>query len=397
MSQILHYFWLVPSLLSILGLFLSLWIIVPAPTYSLLPLAVVAPEVSPWLMSLHVLELLLIVFVHNSWWSALILTCSLLGLLLSLLPLSQLATLNDQLAAEMETGLGIDYLQNISDLLQSPMRPQPFVLADVFRGIPTKAVRIQRGIIFASPEGVDLKLNIYQPLLTGKYPALVLIYGGAWREGTPDSYETFSAYMAAQGYSVIAIDYRHAPQYRFPVQLEDVRAALHYIQDHAHNLEVDPDRMALMGRSAGGHLAALAAYEQDAIPFRAVISYYGPSDLTEGFHDPPFPNPINTRSVLQDFLGGTPEEMSERYQKASPNRYVRPDLPPSLLIYGGRDHVVQSKFGRMLYTQLRASGNRAVFLEIPWAEHAFDAVFSGISNQLALYYTERFIASLLYS
>ncbi|MDJ0575729.1 MAG: alpha/beta hydrolase [Xenococcaceae cyanobacterium MO_234.B1] len=393
---ILQFLWLVPLLLSMLGFFLSLWIIVPAPTFSLLPLGVGAPEVSPWLIAINGSALLLTVFVHKSWLSALILICSLLGLMLSLLPLSQLPTTNGQFGAEMATGLGADYLQHVPQVLQTQMRPQPFVLKDVFRGIGQKEVRIQRGIIFASPDRVDLKLNIYRPLLTGKYPALIILYGGAWREGTPNSYETFSSYMAAQGYSVIAIDYRHAPQYKFPAQLEDVQAALQYIQEHADNLEVDTERMAVMGRSAGGHLATLAAYQQDAISFRAVVSYYAPTDLTEEYHDPPFPNPIGTHTVLHNFLGGTPDELSELYTQASPYSYVRPTLPPSLLVYGGRDHVVQAKFGRRQYNQLRETGNRAVWLEIPWAEHAFDAVFPGVSNQLALYYTERFIASLLY-
>jgi acetyl esterase/lipase len=393
---ILQFLWLVPLLLSMLGLFLSLWIVIPAPTFSLLPLGVGAPEVSPWLIALNAIALLLTVVVHNTWLFALILICSLLGLLLSLLPLSQLPRTNSQFAVEMATSLGTDYLQHVPQDLQARMRPQPFILADVFRGICKQEVRIQRGIIFAYCDQVDLKLNLYRPLLTGKYPAVIILYGGAWREGTPDSYETFSCYMAAQGYSVITIDYRHAPQYKFPAQLEDVQAALHYIQEQTDNLEVDPQRMAVMGRSAGGHLATLAAYQQDAIPFRAVISYYGPTDLVEGYHDPPFPNPIDTHTILHNFLGGTPDELSQLYKKASPNSYVRATLPPSLLVYGGRDHIVQAKFGRQLYNQLRATGNRAVWLEIPWAEHAFDAVFPGVSNQLALYYTERFIASLLY-
>jgi acetyl esterase/lipase len=72
-------------------------------------------------------------------------------------------------------------------------------------------------------------------------------------------------------------------------------------------------------------------------------------------------------------------------------------LPPSLLIYGGRDHVVQSKYGRALGLALREQGNQAVFIEIPWADHVFDAVFGGISNQLALYYTERFLGWALRS
>lgn len=393
---IFQFLWVFPLLLSMLGFFLSLWIIIPAPTFSLLPLGVGATEVSPWLIAINGSALVLTVFVHPSWLSPLILICSLLGLVLSLMPLSQLSKTNGQLATEMETSLGTNYLQHVPQGLQVQMRPQPFILVDVFRGIRQKKVRIQRGIIFARPDRVDLKLNIYRPLLTGKYPALILLYGGAWREGTPNSYEAFSTYMAAQGYSVIAIDYRHAPQYKYPAQLEDVQTALQYIQEHADNLEVNTERMAMMGRSAGGHLATLIAYQQDVIPLRAVVSYYGPTDLTEGYYDPPFPNPIDTHTVLRNFLGGTPDELSEVYKTASPNSYVRPTLPPSLLIYGGRDHIVQAKFGRQLYSQLRATGNRAVWLEIPWAEHAFDAVFPGVSNQLALYYTERFIASMLY-
>ena len=128
-----------------------------------------------------------------------------------------------------------------------------------------------------------------------------------------------------------------------------------------------------------------------------MVNYYGPVNLTNGYYNPPFPNPIDTRAVLRAFLGGTPEELAEIYRKASPISYIRPELPPSLLVYAGRDHIVQAKFGRNLYKQLQATGNRAVWLEIPWAEHAFDAVFNGVSNQLALYYTERFLAWALKS
>ena len=274
------------------------------------------------------------------------------------------------------------------------MRPRPFAIADVFRGIPSKEVRIDRGIVFASPDGVDLKLNVYRPLQQGTYPALIVIYGGAWRSGTPDSSEQFSRYMAAQEYSVITIDYRHAPKYKFPHQLEDVKTAIGYIRDRAVDLEVDPDNMAIMGRSAGGHLASLAAY-QDAIPWRGVINYYGPVNLAEGYYDLPVPDPIDIQDVLENFMGGTPEELPELYQQASPLNDLKPNLPPSLLVYPGRDRLVQAKFGRELYEKLRAMENTAIFLEIPWAEHAFDAVFFGVSNQLILYYTERFIALTL--
>ena len=61
------------------------------------------------------------------------------------------------------------------------------------------------------------------------------------------------------------------------------------------------------------------------------------------------------------------------------------------MIYGGRDHIVMSKFGNVLANALEAQQNKVVFIEIPWADHAFDAVFQGVSNQFALYYTERFL------
>ncbi len=380
-------------LFSGIGLFGSLWIMIPAPTFSLLPLGVVAPEISPWLILLNGSALVLTssqlqvgvveeVAIIASYW----------GLLLSGLPLIQLPAANERLASSMAAVLGEDYLNKIPTSLQKQMRPQPFVLLDVFRGIPLEEVRIQRGVVFASPSGVALRLNLYQPLVTGKYPTIIIIYGGAWQNGTANSDESFSRYMAAQGYSVIAIDYRHAPQYKFPSQLEDVQTALEYIQSHAEQLEVDCSRLAIMGRSAGGHLALLTAYQPDALPFRAVVSYYAPSNLTEGYNEPPFPNPIKTHAILHDFLGAGPQEIPEIYQKASPASYVRGNLPPSLLVYADNDHVVQAKFGQRLHQKLHSYGNSTVFLNIPWAEHAFDSVFFGLSNQVALYYTERFLA-----
>lgn len=393
-GSIFQFWWLLPLILSILGLFLSLWIIVPAPTFSLLPFGVCAPEVSPLLIVINVIALASVLWISPSWLSNFVIVCSLLGLLISFLPLLQFPATNQRFTAEMERVLGTDYLQDLQDM-QTSMRSKPLAIADVFRGIPTKEVRIDRGIIFASPDGVDLKLNVYRPLLSGKHPTLIIIYGGAWRTGSPDDYEKFSCYMAARGYSAIAIDYRHAPEYKFPNQLEDVETALRYIQTHADELEVDLKRVAVMGRSAGGHLASLAAYRQNAIPIRAVVNYYGPVDLAKGYYDPPVPDPIDIQTILNNFLGGTPQELPELYQQASPINYLRPKLPPSLLIYAGRDHLVQAKFGRQLYEKLRAMDNPAIWLEIPWAEHAFDAVFFGVSNQLALYYTERFLASIL--
>jgi acetyl esterase/lipase len=127
------------------------------------------------------------------------------------------------------------------------------------------------------------------------------------------------------------------------------------------------------------------------MPIRAVVSYYGPLDLTDGYRNPPRPDPLDVRSIEAAFLGGTPDQMPDRYREASPITYVSRRLPPSLLIYGGRDHVVLPRFGTMLNDRLRAAGATSVLLTIPWAEHAFDAIPNGPSGQLSLYYTEQFL------
>ncbi|WP_052055746.1 alpha/beta hydrolase [Myxosarcina sp. GI1] len=380
-------------LFSVIGLFLSLWIIVPAPNYFLLPLGVVMPEVSPWLVGINAIALVIAVLqIDGGYLSFVLPVISLLALGLSLRPLIQLPRVNQQFASAMEQALGNNYLDEISEAVKSQMRSQPFILVDMFRGIDSSEVRILRGINFASPDGVELKLNTYRPLSPGKYPGIIIIYGGAWRQGSPNKYERFSCYMAARGYTVIAIDYRHAPKYQFPAQLEDVNTALNYIREQANDLEVDVERLALLGRSAGGHLAMLAAYGSEAIGVKAVVNYYGPTNLVEGYREPPVPDPIDTRKVLENFLGGTPESHLDLYQQASPINYVKPNLPPSLFIYPERDHLVQAKYGRQIYDKLQTTDSLAILLTIPWAEHAFDAVFKGVSNQLALYYTERFIA-----
>ena len=383
--------------LSGIALFLSLWIVVPAPTRQLLPLGVGAPEISLWLLLFNTIVLVLsLVSRTKSPWLILAVICSLIALLLSSLPLGQLFKTQQQLTTKMSEGLGANYLAQVPTQLQSQMRSQPFSLVDAFTGIKTPKVRHTKGITFAKPEGVPLSMEIYRPLQMGQYPGIVVLYGGGWQNGSPSDHPKFNRYLAARGYTVFAIDYRHAPRYQFPAQLDDVQTALAFIQQHAAKYETDATRLALMGRSAGGHLAMLAAYHQNALPVKAVVSYYGPFNLTKGYQKPPKPDPLNVRAVLSDFLGGSPKELSQQYRLASPTSYITRPLPPTLLVHGSRDHIVKVNFAQDMHKSLQTAGNISVLLEIPWAEHSFDSLFNGLGNQLALYHTERFLAWAFY-
>jgi acetyl esterase/lipase len=389
-------------LFSITGLFLSIWIVTTAPTFPLYPLSVGAPELSPGLLLGNgAIALLILGFWRFQQKSLALLTLSMsmAALALSALPLLQLSAAHQQFAIEMERSLGI----SPETIKPTNGKSQPFSWQTFFTGIPLAPVRYDADIQFAAPNGAPLKLDLYRPTQVGQHPTVVMIHGGAWQHGSPRDNSSISRYLAGQGYTVVAIAYRLAPRYRFPAQIEDVRSALEFIHQNAAKYEIDLNRMAIMGRSAGAHLAMLAAYPTKALAtaspnmptFRAVVNYYGPVDLTQGYFDPPNPDPIDSKKTLNAFLGGTPDQFPNLYQAASPINFVRPNLPPTLLVYGGRDHIVQAKFGRYLSEQLQASGNIATFLEIPWAEHAFDALPSGISNQLALYYTERFLAKMM--
>lgn len=388
-------------LLTILVLLLTLGMVIPASNMTLLPLSVGAAELSIWFLGVSAISLAIYLFFgqqflpKNLRWLGIGL--SIISITISAHPFWQLPATVDRANISMTRALGHNYVATIPAVVRSTWQSQPFSLAATFQGIQlsTSPMRIQRRLPFAAPAGTPLTLNLYQPQQPGKYPAVIQIYGGAWRQGSPDSDEKFSRYLASRGYVVVSIDYRHAPQYQFPAQLIDVRTAFDYVRQQAANWEIDLERLALIGRSAGGHLATLAAFQPDAPTLKAVVSYYGPVDLTAGYADPPKPDPIDSRQVLRDFLGGTPTEFPERYQQASPYQLVnnhQPAPPPTLLIYGGQDHLVEARFGQKMARKLQSRGTPTVYIEIPWANHAFDAIFNGPSNQLALYYTERFLA-----
>ncbi|MBW4653180.1 MAG: alpha/beta hydrolase [Kaiparowitsia implicata GSE-PSE-MK54-09C] len=399
------------GLIGLVGLLLGLWVVLPAPTTALLPLAIGAPEISPWLVLFNLVGVGLglgnEVYRGGPWVSRAVLLGCVAGLVLSALPLMQVGVAQQAAERAMANGLGVQSTARLA-VMQPLGRSHPFRFLDTLRGIPlhADAVRYTADIPVAEVAGVPLTLDVYQPPLAldapaDGFPGLVMVYGGAWRAGSPADNATFARYMAARGYVVWAIAYRHAPQFQFPAQLEDVQTALAFVLRYARDYDTDPNRLALMGRSAGAHLAMLAAYQPDAPPLRAVVNYYGPVDLLRGYTELPQPDPLDVRAILEDFLGGAPDEsaialgeetVSDRYRAASPIHYITPTLPPTLLIYGGKDRIVLPQFGRAMAAQLQASGSPTVLIELPWADHAFDAVFQGVSNQLALYYTERFLA-----
>ncbi|MDZ4862908.1 MAG: alpha/beta hydrolase [Gemmatimonadota bacterium] len=375
--------------------FVALWGFLPPPTYPLLALSVGAPEAGVWLVvvSLAAAMVALAAARGRLRWATLL--CAAATTLLSLLPLFRFPATARRFDAEMRAALGGSYLCAVPAPIRDSLRPRSLQLTELFTGLQSGSVRITRGVPVGQVEGIPLRADLYQPADSGTFPVVVQIYGGAWQRGAPADDGAFAAHLAARNYVVVAIDYRHAPRWQWPAQLVDVRTALTWVRMNVAQFDGDAGRLALIGRSSGAQLALVAAYT-DTLPIRAVISYYGPVDLVDGYDHPPVPDPLNVQSLEVSYLGGTPAEQPERYRAASPVTYAAARQPPTLLIYAGRDNVVLPRFGRLLHDRLQAGGTTAALLEIPWAEHAFDAISAGPSAQLALAEVERFLAWALY-
>lgn len=234
----------------------------------------------------------------------------------------------------------------------------------------------------------------YLPAEGTKNPIVFTIYGGSWQRGTPAKDASLDRALAAGGYAVFALDYRHAPKFRFPIALNDVRAEVSSILNNARAYRADRTRVAILGHSSGGELAELSAFAPHA-PFRALISYSGAIDLRKGYEVLPRPDPIDVRSIIVAYMGVAPVENPAGYRAASPIYHVRRGLPPTLLLYADRDHVVDFGFAKTFRDALRADGNDVTFVEIPWAEHGYEEVPFGLHAPIALRAVEEFLQRTL--
>jgi acetyl esterase/lipase len=379
--------------LAIVLIAIAVWIAVPPTTPLLLDLAVGAPELSPWLLLLSLLSAGIAALDARTYQSAsLALALAASTALLASVPLVQFGATARRADDAMTTALGEGFWDRVPQPARVRIRPHPLIVSDLFFGLRPAPVRISRGTLPGGEGYEPLGLVVYRPELGGTYPVVVQIYGGAWQRGAADDNALLARELAGSGLVVFAIDYRHAPRWRWPTQLADIQAALRWIRRHASEYGGDVTRLALLGRSSGAQLAMLAAYDPEGPAVQAVVNYYGPVDLVEGYRHPPDPDPLNVRAIEEAFLGGSPDQMPEAYRTASPISYVNHSLPPTLSIYGMRDYVVEPRFGSLLHASLHATGGTSVLLQIPWAGHAFDAIPHGPSAQLALYHTERFLA-----
>ena len=262
-------------------------------------------------------------------------------------------------------------------------------------------------VTFAVVEGEPLALNAYLPTTSGPHPAVILIHGGAWASGDKISHARFGELMVEWGYAAFAINHRLAPEFPFPAAVADVQCAIAWVREHAAKYNVDPSLIALMGTSAGGHLAALAglaampsAPEASWQPscgdpaanlqVQGLISCFGPLDLV--FHAN-YSEPSG--NIVARFLGQPCEDAPDLCAAASPITYVTADAPPTFLTHGTADDAVNYENSERMYAALQAVGADVTYLPVEGAQHSFIFKFHTPEAQMALDAMEVFLAGVL--
>jgi acetyl esterase/lipase len=247
---------------------------------------------------------------------------------------------------------------------------------------------------YATVAGTDLKVDVWQPTgaAAGPRPAMIYVFGGGWVSGDRKQMPAYFQWLTSQGLTVFAIDYRLATP-GHPVWDKapgDVKCAVGWVRGNAARHGIDPDRIVLGGNSAGASLAMLAAYTagDDAVAascatgdtsVRAVVQFYGPTDLTTIHRDT---DSTDARGMLETYLGGTPATVPDRYRRNSPITYVRPGLPPTLLLQGKLDSVVPAAQATELASRLTAAGVPNSVVTLPASEHSFDGLYGGFATQI---------------
>ena len=242
---------------------------------------------------------------------------------------------------------------------------------------------------YATVEGTDLELDVWRArgAADEPRPIVVNVHGGASDTG-PSPFPRWDQWLADSGYLVFHVDYRFFESGRWQTAPGDLKCGLGWVARNAERYGGDSDRVTLMGQSAGGYLSLLAAYtdhEQlppscDAPPVRldGVIAWYAPGDATSEI-----PSRFRLSESVRTELLQQWELTPEQWRAASPSSYLRPGLPRTLVIQGGRDLLQPPENTREFAAGLDQVEVLDELVEIPYADHQFDLSWGGFGSQLA--------------
>lgn len=231
-------------------------------------------------------------------------------------------------------------------------------------------------LVFKQSGEQSLMLDLYLPKPgSARAPCLVWIHGGGWGSGTKTGSPLLS--LLPSGFAVASVTYRFKDKAPFPAQIEDVKAAIRWLRAHADDYNLDVDRFGVAGYSAGGHLAALVAVTGKDSSFdvgdnlklssavKAVCVISGPTDIVaffEGANE-------TRRKLLEGLLGGPLADKQKLAESASPLYYIKPGLPPFMVIHGDVDKTVPIQQAQAMISKLEKCGTPPKVIIMPQVGH----------------------------
>jgi acetyl esterase len=240
----------------------------------------------------------------------------------------------------------------------------------------------QKGVEYARPGGHALLLDLHVPDGPGPFPAAILVHGGGFDSGSraTNMAPTFQP-LAEAGFAWFSIDYRMAPEFRFPEARDDVDTAIKWVKANARTYKVDAAKIVLAGESAGGFLVNYAGtHETPATKVAAVVDIYGPVDYEKiARQRQAYPARFNMASIsAHQKLGGSiwffgadgyDEASYARLKAISPLYAVHKDMPPFLAIHGTRDDQVPYEQSPMLCEAMRKVNARCDIITVEAGGH----------------------------
>lgn len=272
-------------------------------------------------------------------------------------------------------------------------KSKPFSIGRLWFGGRPAAAEVQTWD-YAEHEGSPLRLDFYRARGRDSAPCVVVIHGGGWDHGGRAEFPRMNHYLASRGYAVASVEYRLAPRWTWPAAHDDVLAAVSFLKSHAAELNIDPLRFVLFGRSAGGQIAESVASTGAHAEIAGCIAFYAPADMRFAFQYAKRGDILNSEKLLRQVMGGSPDQLAELYESASAYALANPRTPPTLLLHGANDELVWVQQSQRYSDQLRRMEVRHAFLRLPWATHAFDFNLNGPGGQLATWAVERFLGSV---
>jgi acetyl esterase/lipase len=369
--------------LSIASLLLSLLSVFSAPTYHTWLLAVMVSEFPLVFMGIA-LGLILMSSITDKFKTAGT-VISILAFILFASPVARALLIADNLRIELNQAFRGE---GVSAATEPPF--SFWKLAT--RGKSTASYETLR---YAEDTGPAATLDLYRSDSSGRRPCVVIVHGGSWSSGDSKQLPELNTYLANRGYHVASVNYHKAPEWQSPTPLEDVRKALAYLRSRADQLNIDTSRLVILGRSAGAQIALMAAYQDAGPGLKGVISFYGPADMIWGYSKPASRWVMDSRRVMENYLGGTYKQVPGRYQSASPIEHVSENSPPTLIIHGRNDVLVAYEHSTRLAAKLENKGVPHYLLTLPWATHGFDYTLNGPGGQLSTFTVDTFLRKIL--